>query len=455
MVEKLGGDSLIKVVSLFSGIGGFEIGIMDALESVNISMSSEIDKYAAEAYEMYFNHKPEGDITKIDSKDIPNHDVLVAGFPCQPFSISGNRKGFEDTRGTLFFEVARILKDKEPKVFIAENVKGLISHDKPKGSKGYPSLFNKQYDGKKKGIGNTLKVIEETLAELNYDVYWDVLNTKNHGLPQNRERIFIIGFRKDLSISQFNFPIGKDYDIRLKHILENVVDEKYYLPDEKVKKLIEQIKEKNQDISYCIDANYHKGTTPEQFLKKSRRQLVATQEKQICEQRTDEGLRFFKDDVCGTIRTIDSGGDKRVIERQEAPAPELVGGIGEINYGKQYRQGNRVYDADKTAMCLLSQPVGNAGGNSYLYAVKVGCQCSQPAKPGAMMVGEQYRIRKLTPKECWRLQGFSDEYHDLVATKISDTQRYKQAGNAVSTVVIRDVFIEIAKVLGWKFKHIT
>ena len=232
-------------------------------------------------------------------------------------------------------------------------------------------------------------------------------------MPQNRERVFCVSVRKDIDKGTFKFNEPFDNGVRLKDLLEDEVDEKFYIADEKVEKLMSQLKAKNQEISYCIDANYHKGTTPEQFLEKSRRQLVAVpcltpdrvnkrqngrrfkedgepmftltgqdrhgvlineinqignivgdgglEPKIICEQRSDEGLRFFKNNTCGTLRTIDACGDKRVLE-----------------------------------------------------------------------VSNNYRIRKLTPKECFRLMGLNDEeIKKIQDAGISNTQQYKMAGNSI------------------------
>lgn len=159
----------MKYLSLFSGIGGFELGIGNTGECIGYS---EIDKYAIQIYNKHFpTHHNYGDATKINEKELPDFDLLVGGFPCQAFSIAGKRGGFDDTRGTLFFDIARILKEKQPRNFILENVKGLLSHDS----------------------GRTFKVIIATLAEMGYCVEWQVLNAKNFGVPQNRERVFIVG----------------------------------------------------------------------------------------------------------------------------------------------------------------------------------------------------------------------------------------------------------------------
>ena len=172
----------LKFIDLFAGIGGFHI----ALSSLGgkAVFASEWDKDAAAVYENNFSLKPEGDITKISEKSIPDHDILCAGFPCQAFSISGKQLGFEDSRGTLFFDVARIAKEKQPKVMFLENVKNLARHDG----------------------GKTLAVIKKTLDEIGYDVFDEVLDASKYGVPQSRKRIYIVCFRKDLNVKEFNFP---------------------------------------------------------------------------------------------------------------------------------------------------------------------------------------------------------------------------------------------------------
>lgn len=228
----------IRYLSLFSGIGGFELGIQQAYENLSTQKAeertrqedeetlrsqksksnnegdkglgagdagllkhpywsttgqpycigfSEIDKYATQIYQKHFpNHKNYGDITKINADTLPDFDLLVGGFPCQAFSIAGKRGGFNDTRGTLFFEIARILSAKRPKLFLLENVKGLLSHDG----------------------GRTFTIIIATLDELGYDIQWQVLNSKNFGVPQNRERVFIVGHLRGEPRPQV-FPVGE------------------------------------------------------------------------------------------------------------------------------------------------------------------------------------------------------------------------------------------------------
>src|SRR3990167_6198380 len=178
----------MKYVELFGGIGGFSLGIKKAYPEAECVGYYEIDKYAVQTYNKNFgtDWKPM-DITKVDAKDVPEHDILCAGFPCQSFSIAGKRLGFEDTRGTLFFEIARIAKRRKPQILFLENVKGLLSHDK----------------------GRTFATILATLDELGYNAEWQVLNSKYFGVPQNRERGFIIGHLRGKR-SRKIFPITSD-----------------------------------------------------------------------------------------------------------------------------------------------------------------------------------------------------------------------------------------------------
>jgi DNA (cytosine-5)-methyltransferase 1 len=196
-----------KFIDLFAGIGGIRIPF-DELGGKCI-LGSEIDKYAKTTYNSYFDDMPEGDITNIKPCEINDFDVLVGGFPCQPFSQAGHRKGFHDTRGTLFFEIEKILRCKTPRAFLLENVKGLKGHDK----------------------GNTFRVIKESLETMGYYVTEQVLSAKDFGLPQNRERIYIVGFWNKEDFERFNFPIPTNIKTRLGDILEKNVPEKYTISD--------------------------------------------------------------------------------------------------------------------------------------------------------------------------------------------------------------------------------
>lgn len=206
-------DSL-KAIDLFAGIGGIRLGFERAFgEKIDFVFASEIDKYARETYYANFGEEPFGDITQIEAEKIPPHDIILAGFPCQAFSIAGHRKGFEDTRGTLFFDVARIAKHHKPKLIFLENVKGFKNHDK----------------------GNTFKVVKATLEDLGYKVFADILNAKNFGVPQNRERIYIIAFLDEDNTLDITFDFEKlkktSNPSILEKILDKNVDERYTISD--------------------------------------------------------------------------------------------------------------------------------------------------------------------------------------------------------------------------------
>lgn len=398
--------------SLFSGIGGFETGIFQALgrENVDVVFASEIDKYATASYETIYKHKPKGDITKINEIDIPSHDILVGGFPCQAFSIAGKRNGFEDTRGTLFFEIARIAKEKKPKVMVLENVKGLISHDG----------------------GRTLEIIIKTLSDLGYKVDFNILNSKYHGVPQNRERIFIIALKdasesswilpkgtgavakakKNISqlegIKMFNFEFPQEISVegKIADILEEEVDAKYYLSEEKSKRLIIQLEERH----------------------KERREAFLIDD----QGRTKKKLRPL--DISPTLRREMHGNEPRVVEVEKVNNEMSLVGMLDMKGNESIR---RVYDPNGIAPTLTTM----GGGHRE---PKIAISEEHTVIEDGKEVTYHYRIRKLTPLECFRLQGFPDEYYHLLREqKTSDTQLYKMAGNAVTSHVIKRLFQQL------------
>lgn len=232
----------LTFIDLFAGIGGIRQAFED--EHTKAVFSSEWDKFAAATYEANFGEKPYGDITQIKAEDIPKHDVLLAGFPCQPFSMIGKREGFAHaTQGTLFFDVLRIIKCHKPKMFLLENVQGLLT------------IQN----------GETFRIIKEALKEAGYNVFSDVLDAQNFGLPQVRKRVVIVGFREDLGITDYDLPQGTDERIPVKTILEeNPVGykisehlQKSYLFKKNDGK--PQIIDENADIQVkTLVASYHK-----------------------------------------------------------------------------------------------------------------------------------------------------------------------------------------------------
>lgn len=451
---------MLKVLSLFSGIGAFE----KALKRQNISFVlenyCEIDKYASKAYSL-IHEEPEsknlGDITKVDEKSLSDFDLMTWGFPCQDISIAGKQKGIiqGETRSGLYYEGLRILKEKKPKYSIIENVKALTQ-----------KKFEKEF-----------KQILADLDEAGYNNYWHVLNAKNYGVPQNRERVFIISIRKDIDDGKFSFPKGFDSGIRLKDVLQNDVDKKYYINQEKTNKLIETLKNKSEygaiqidkgnlklkedDICSCLDANYYKGldnhaartgilkTEKEEnkilqignivntgnFDNPQRGRIYSpsgispslntvgggglepkiiekTEQNEVlaAEQRTDEGLRLFKDNIMGTIRTTNSGGDKRIIINN---CKELFN----INPSGQ-GMSSRIYDSEYISP-TLDTTIKKCLDNSL-------------------------KIRKLTPLECFRLMGFDDEdYYILKENNTSDSKLYKMAGNSIVVNVLESIFNQL------------
>lgn len=208
-------------IDLFAGLGGFRI----ALESLGAKCvySNEWDEHVKKVYTENFGDIPEGDITKVDEKTIPNHDILCAGFPCQAFSISGKQKGFEDSRGTLFFDVARIVKEKKPKVVFMENVKNFATHDK----------------------GNTIDIVKKTMESLGYVFNQKVLNAVDYGIPQKRERIYMVCFRNDLNISDFEYPSPFELD---KHVEDFLISDEKYVENLYINREDTYFNDKNDDI---------------------------------------------------------------------------------------------------------------------------------------------------------------------------------------------------------------
>ncbi|MBQ7620081.1 MAG: DNA cytosine methyltransferase [Treponema sp.] len=221
MIEVQGSPlSGMTFIDLFAGLGGFRL----ALESLGASCvySSEWDKRAQKVYQENFGERPNGDITKVDEKTIPDHDICCAGFPCQAFSISGKMRGFEDSRGTLFFDVARIVKEKKPKVVFMENVRNFARHDG----------------------GRTLKVVQSTMEGLGYFFYWKVLSARDYGVPQKRERVYMVCFRKDLfGGADFEFPKPFPLTRHVEDFLLPESDETAALYDERYPMLLNPKKE--------------------------------------------------------------------------------------------------------------------------------------------------------------------------------------------------------------------
>ncbi len=232
---------MMRVIDLFAGIGGIRLAFENA--GCNCVFSSEIDRSACETYSANFNERPCGDIRDIKSEDIPEFDILLAGFPCQAFSVIGKREGFADTtRGTLFFEIERILRDKKPRTFMLENVKNLTAHDK----------------------GRTYKIIMNHLEELGYNVHAKILNALDFGLPQKRERIIIAGFRENVLFT-FPSPVPECERKKLSDILEMNPERKYYVSDSIRASRLSRLKDKNFPKPYISHENVAGTITPHEW----------------------------------------------------------------------------------------------------------------------------------------------------------------------------------------------
>lgn len=366
----------MKYFSIFSGIGGFENGIEKAKPEWQCVGYSEIDKYATAIYQYHYpEHRKYGDATAINTDELPDFDFLCGGFPCQAFSVAGKRRGFSDTRGTLFFEIARILRDKRPRYFLLENVKGLLSHE----------------DGK------TFQTILGVLADIGYLVQWQVLNSKNFGVPQNRERVFIAGC--------FGEGCGRE----ILHIGESDRGNKEGGYGEDI--VCGTISTKNQSgqlnidhgttlIANAIDSNYYEGMDNHQ-----QRTMVLHDKR--------DGI-YEENSPCLRETT-----NNNVV---------VLSGTHGYNHGgkKKLPSVNKSNQLDENELVEINQINNPTHSFNRIYGSEM----------------HERRIRRLTPTECERLQGFPDNWTkygiDENGNKIniSDTQRYKCLGNAVTTNVI-------------------
>lgn len=407
---------MIKVGTDFSGIGSPEAALKRLGIPHHNVFACDIDKYAEKSFlELNKPDKFYKDITTRDYKEVPQLDLYVAGFPCQSFSLAGQRKGFNETRGTLFFNVAEFIKVNQPQCFILENVKGLLSHD---SGKTYQTITDVLTNG-----GGTLngQMGMDTIDDgLGYHVYTKVLNTKDYGIPQNRERIFIVGFKY---WKTFNFPIKLPLLNRLKDILEQDVNDKYYLSEKMIKTIFEPSKGDwnsgkmtiDTDIAKCVNARVFKMGRADTDNYISVHSLYPRSSK------TGKGGIGHLSKQDGTTYCLDTGNNqaievietnnKRVNKNYEKHKSQLENGDFMDSY-------NQTIHKDITPTITSRVQASNC---SHIYNDK--------------------KIRRLTPLECWRLQGFSDEEFYKAQKVNSDTQLYKQAGNSITV----NVMVEILK----------
>ena len=456
---------MLKVLSLFSGIGAFEKALDNLEVPYELTAFCEFDKYAVKSYCAIHNvdeSKNLGDITKVDESKLPKDiDILTYGFPCQDISLAGKQKGLfnEDgsqTRSGLFFEALRIIEATKPKIAIAENVKNLVS-----------KKFNAQF-----------QVVLACLESAGYNCYWKVMNSKDYGVPQNRERVFIVSIRKDIDTGNFEFPESFPLEKRLKEVLEESVDEKYYLSDKMVDYL-GTITEKNKARG---NGNVYVPTDPEGISK-----TITTKEgsrvkdnfieepqlKQVGQMYPNSGNPqagriYDADGISPTMDTCSGGNrmpkvavqqafivvDGDVVKVREATKT----GYAEAHDGdsvnleqpnsttRRGRVGHQVAQTLNTTAqqgAVISEPLAYDEQNRYIR--KDGCvgtimtDGSSPKKNNRVIQGD-LRIRKLTPKECFRLMGFDDESFHKAEAVNSNTQLYKQAGNSIVVDVLEELF---------------
>lgn len=434
----------------------------------------EFDKYATASYCAI--HKVDeslnlGDITQVDEKDLADFDMMTWGFPCTDISVAGNQKGFLDengnkTRSGMYYEGIRILRYKQPKFSIIENVKNLTS----------------------KRFKNEFNTVLTDLDEAGYNSYYKVLNAKNYGIPQNRERVFIISIRKDLDNGQFKFPEPFDNGIRLKDILEDTVDEKFYVSEEKTEKFLKTL---------YID-KLDEGENSPKFVGNINRPDFGT---------GYAGGVWDTNNISPTLTTMQGGGrqphilqgidksyndtkqieyancitarEDRGISNRKSEGTAVLECIGNINPSGKGMNGN-VFDADGLAPTVTTNKgegskiairqatkkgyieceIGGVADLSYPESktrrgrVQEGgniCPTLTATETSVCKIESPIRIRKLTPRECFRLMGFSDEAFNAAEKVCSNSQLYKQAGNSIVVDVLYYILVELYKAMPYLF----
>ena len=397
-----------KVLSLFSGIGAFEKALKNIGVDYDLVGYSEIDKYASKSYAAVHNVDESmnlGDITKINEKELPKDiDLITYGYPCQDISLAGKQKGLfnEDgskTRSGLFFDALRIIEEIQPRVAIAENVKNLV------GKK-----FKPQFD-----------IILDSLDKAGYNNYWQVLNAKDYGIPQNRERVFIVSIRKDID-NGFEFPKAVPLQLRLKDMLDDEKKKKYYLSKEQIDRInnsnFMQEKKRLQEKDYVDTLLARDYKDPK---------CVAVEPKRIGglfdteTSKHQAGSIWDKERISPTIDTMQGGYRQPLVTIDDNVSNDeiKINVIG--NYSPSGYDASRIVDENGLA------PTVKENHGTVTATI------------------QNYRIRKLTPKECWKLMGFDDEDFEKAEKVNSNTQLYKQAGNSIVVDVLENIFIELFK----------
>lgn len=390
----------IRYLDMFAGIGGFRSGL-ERLGGFECIGFCEIDKYAKKSYEAMYDTKGElyfNDARKIKPEELPDIDLITGGFPCQSFSIAGQRKGFEDTRGTLFFEIARIAAVKKPKYLFLENVPGLLSHDR----------------------GRTFKTILSALDELGYDVAWQVLNSKDFGVPQSRKRLYIVGFLRTKCAGQI-LSFKEANSKTTVQIFPGKEGDRIYSSE-------------GESITLTCNAGGFGG----------RSGLYSIEEFGIpIKVKTKSGYQIaYPGD---SIDIGYSGTNTRRGRVGHEVAHTLTTSSTQAYYFIDMNADPKMTEVARCITARHASDISNRKGEHsavFLEKFQITDDEEYPVvvfidKNGKVHIG---KIRKLTPRECWRLQGFTDQQFDKVIEEgMSDTQLYKQAGNAVTVNVISAV----------------
>lgn len=462
----------MKLLSLFSGIGAFEKALKNIGEDVEVVNFSEIDKYAVKSYCAIHNEPIEKnlwDITKVNLEELPYADLITYGFPCQDISLAGKQQGLynEDgslTRSGLFFQAASIIDKVKPKVAIAENVKNLC------GKK-----FKEQF-----------KLILDTLDEIGYNNYWKVLNAKDFGIPQNRERVFIVSIRKDIDNGLFDFPKGFTLTKSLRDVLEESLAEKYYLSDKFIQYL-ERLKEEcekngngfgykpltENDVANTIAAKAQVRSTDTMIQVKQIGNVCPTKTRE----NPNQGRVYDPDYLSPSLTSMEGGNRQPFVAAYDEQNKYIRkdGCVGTImTDGSSPKKNSRIliWDGynqkirkDSTNDGTLTQNCGadlkrngqgiitignySPSGHDASRIVSVdGVAPTVKENHGTVTETVHYlRIRKLTPLECFRLMGFDDEDFYKAEAVCSNSQLYKQAGNSIVVDVLEHIFLQLKTVL--------
>ena len=432
----------IKLLSLFSGIGAFEKALYNLGISYELINYCEIDKYASKSYSAIHGVSENmnlWDVTKIREKDLPKDlDLFTYGFPCQDISLAGKQKGLFNgdgtkTRSGLFFDALRCIEAAQPRVAIAENVKNLV------GKK-----FNAQF-----------QVVLASLEAAGYNNYWAVLNLRDFGIPQNRERVFIVSIYKDFDKGLFEFPKGFPLEKRLKDVLEDKVDEKYYLSD----KMIRYLEGLKAECAVNGNGFGYQPTTGEGVAKtiQANAQVRSTDTLKQCGQiypnsgNPQAGRIYDANGISPTMGTCSGGnGMPKVVE----PIPDHANKyflsdkmkkyINSYNDKYSVSDGNLVINPNIARTVTTKEGITRADASSY-----ISTDLPQNQNVAGMDL-IPLRIRKLTPKECWRLMGFDDSDFHKAELVNSNTQLYKQAGNSIGVPVIEYIIKQLLKCEIWE-----